>query len=104
DLGDEIKKPKHIKQAEQGVRHSLQRLIVAKPSKHLASENGQQKKKQDSNFEVIGMCRTNLGEVIKTAGEQDRAANHSGDLEILQALVIQHPIKFQQSDHSEDTN
>src|SRR6266478_7202118 len=74
---------------------------MAKPSKHLPSEHGQQKKKQDSDFEVIGMCRSNLRKVIKTPGEQDSAANHSCDLEIGQALVVQHPIKFQKADQSE---
>ena len=62
-----------------------------KPRKHLPGENGQQKKKQDRDFEIVGVRRANLGEVIKTAGEHDRAADHSGDLEIRQALVIEHP-------------
>ena len=39
DLGDEIKKPKHIKQAEQGVSHRLQRLVIAQARKHLSSKN-----------------------------------------------------------------
>ena len=29
DLGDEIEKPEHVKQAEQGVSHGLQRLVIA---------------------------------------------------------------------------
>jgi len=44
---------------------------------------------------------TDLGEVIKTPGEQDRAANHPRDFEIRQALVIEHPVKFPKPDHSE---
>src|SRR5947207_3101952 len=77
---------------------------MTKPSKHLPSENGQQKKKQNSDFEIIGMRRSNLGEVIKTAGEQDPAANHSRDLEIGQPLVIEHPVKFQKPDQSEQAD
>ena len=57
--------------------------------------------KQDGDFEVIGMCRSNLGKVIKTAGEQDGAADHSCDFKIGQAFVIQHPVKLQKSDQSE---
>src|SRR5438094_2181616 len=50
------------------------------------------------------MCGSDLGEVIKTPREQDRAAKHSCDFEIGQALVIQHPIKFQEADHSEQAD
>jgi hypothetical protein len=67
----------------------------------LSSKDGQQKKQKDSDFEVIGMRRSNLGEIIETPGEQNGAADHSRDFEIGQALVIEHPVKFQQSDHSE---
>ena len=74
---------------------------MAKPSKELSSKDRQQEKKKDGNFEIVGACRPDFGKVIKTAGEHDSAANHSGDLEIREALVIEHPIKFQQSDHSE---
>ena len=77
---------------------------MAKASKHLPAENRQQKEKQDSDFEVIRMRRSDLGKVIKTAGEQNGAANHSCDREIRQALVIQHPVKFQKADHSEQAD
>jgi len=79
----------------------LQRLIVSKALKELSPEDGQQEKEQDSNFEIIGMCRSYFGKVVKTAGEHHSAANHPRDLEIRQALVIEHSIKFQQPNHSE---
>jgi hypothetical protein len=79
----------------------LQRFVVAQASKHLSPEHGQQEKKQDSDFEIIRLRRSNLGEVIKAASEQNSAANHSGDFEIGQALVIEHPIKFPKPNQSE---
>jgi hypothetical protein len=79
----------------------LQRLVIAKASKHLSPENRQQKKEKHCNFEVVGMRWSDLGEVIKTAGEQNGAANHPCDFEIGQALVIEHPVKFPKPDHSE---
>jgi len=74
---------------------------MAQTSKHLATEDRQQKKEQDGNFEVIRSCGANLGKIIKTASQQDGAANHPGDLEIRKAFVIEHPVKFQEPDHSE---
>src|SRR4029077_13162930 len=71
DFRDEIKKPKHVKQTEQRVGHRLQRLIVAKPSKELSSKDRQQEKKEDGDFEIVGMRRPDFGKVIKTAGEHD---------------------------------
>jgi hypothetical protein len=53
NFGDEIVKPKHVEQAEQSVSHRLQRLVISKPRKHLASEYRKQKEKQDSDFEII---------------------------------------------------
>jgi hypothetical protein len=50
------------------------------------------------------MRRPDLGEVIKTAGEQNGAANHSRDFEIGQPLVIEHPVKFQESDQTENAD
>jgi hypothetical protein len=77
---------------------------MAKASKHLSPEDGQQKKKQDSDFEIIRMCRSDLGEVIKTSSQQYCPANHSRDFEIGQALVIEHPVKFPESNHSEQAD
>src|SRR6267143_4106585 len=74
---------------------------MAKASKHLSSENGQQKKKQDCDFEIIRVSRSNLREVIKASGEQNGTANHSRDFEIGQPLVIEHSVKLQEPDHSE---
>src|SRR3954451_17881456 len=53
NFSDEIVKPKHVEHAEQCVSHRLQRLVVSKPGKHLPPEYRQQKKKQDSDFEII---------------------------------------------------
>src|SRR2546421_603088 len=88
-------------QTEQCISHRLQRLIMPQPGKHLPSEHRQQKKEQDSDFEIIGACRSYFGKIIKNAGEHDRAAEHSGDFEIRQRLVIEHAIKFPKPDHSE---
>jgi hypothetical protein len=74
---------------------------MAKASKHLSPKDGQQKKQKDSDFEVIGMRRPDLGKVIKTAGKQNGAANHSRDFEIGQPLVIEHSVKFPKPDQSE---
>jgi len=52
-------------------------------------------KEQDRNFKVIGMRRSDLGKIIKTAREHDGTTDHSGDFEIRESLVIEHPIKFQ---------
>src|SRR6266536_99637 len=104
DLCDEVKKPKHIKQAEQGVRHRSQRFGMAQARKHLARENRKQKKEQYRDFEVVGTGRPNLGEVIKTAAEHDGAADHSCNLEIRQTFVIEHLVKFQEPDQSEDAD
>ena len=57
NLGDEIIEPKNVKQTEQGVSHCLQRFVVTQPRKHLSSENRQQKKEQDGNFEIVGTSR-----------------------------------------------
>ena len=77
---------------------------MAQTSEHLSAENCEQEKEQDSNFEVIRMRRSDLGEIIETACEQNGAANHSGDFEIGQALVIEHSIKFPKADHSEQAD
>ena len=53
NFSDEIKKPKDVEQAEQGVGHRLEGLVVPQPCKHLPSEYRQQKKKQDSDFEIV---------------------------------------------------
>src|SRR5205807_1253706 len=81
NFGDEIIKPKNIKQTEQRVSHRLQRFVMSQSRKHLSSENRQQEKKQDSNFEIVGTRGPDFGKVIKTAAEHDCAANHSGDFE-----------------------
>src|SRR6476660_8975384 len=47
NFSDEIKKPKDIEQAEQGVGHRLQRLVITQPCEHLSPEYRKQKKKQD---------------------------------------------------------
>jgi hypothetical protein len=77
---------------------------MAQTSEHLAAKNRKQKKEQDSNFEVIGMRWSDFGKVIKTACQQNCAANHSCDFEIGQALVIEHPVKFQKPDQSEQAD
>jgi hypothetical protein len=82
----------------------LQWFVLAQASEHLPAKNRKQEKEQDRNFEVIGMCRSDLGKVIKTPREKDRAAKHSCDFEIGQALVIQHLIKFPEPDHSEQAD
>ena len=53
NFSDEIEKPKDVEQAEQGVSHRLQRLVITQPCEHLPSEYRQQKKKQDSDFEIV---------------------------------------------------
>src|SRR5215510_348602 len=58
NFGDEIEKPKHVEQTEQCVSHRLQGLIVPQSCKHLPPEYGQQKEKQDSDFEIVGACRS----------------------------------------------
>jgi hypothetical protein len=77
---------------------------MTQPRKQLASEDRQEEKKKDGNFEVVGPGGPDFGKVIKTAGEHDRAANHSGDFEIREFLVIEHPVKFEEPDHSEDAD
>src|SRR5438309_5248449 len=74
NFGDEIIKPKNIKQTEQRVSHRLQRFVMSQSRKHLSSENRQQEKKQDSNFEIVGTRGPDFGKVIKTAAEHDCAA------------------------------
>src|SRR5882724_1189953 len=69
---------------------------MTQPRKHLATEDRQQKKEQNGDFEVIRSRGTNLGKIIKTAGQQDGAANHPGDFEIRKPFVIEHPVKFQE--------
>src|SRR6266481_9334878 len=66
NFGDEIVKPKHVEQTKQRVSHRLQRLVVPKPRKHLPSEYRQQKEKEDRNFEIVGACGSDFGEIIKT--------------------------------------
>src|SRR6266436_6320642 len=53
NFSDEIKKPKDVEQAEQGVSHRLQRLVIAQPCEHLPAEYRKQKKKQDCDFEIV---------------------------------------------------
>src|SRR5258707_15420668 len=53
NFSDEIEKPKDVEQAEQGVGHRLQRLVITQPSEHLPPEYRKQKKKQDRNFEIL---------------------------------------------------
>src|SRR5258708_807156 len=77
NFSDEIEKPKDVEQAEQGVGHRLQRLVITQPCEHLSPEYRKQKKKQDCDFEIVRACPADFGEVIKTAGEQYRPANHS---------------------------
>ena len=77
---------------------------MPQPCKHLPPEYGQQKKKQDGDFEIIRACRPDFGKVIKAAGEHHRPADHAGDFEIRQAFVIEHPVKFPKPDHSEHAN
>ena len=79
----------------------MQRFVISKPGEHLAAEHCEKEKEQDGDFEVIGMRRSDFGEIIKTAGEHHRAANHPGHFEIGQILVIEHPVKFPEPDHSE---
>src|SRR6266704_6617759 len=101
DLRDEIKKPKHVEQTEQGVSHRLQRFVMAQAREHLPRENRQQKKEQYRNFEVVGTRRPNLGEVIKTAAEHHGAVDYSCDLEIRETFLMEHPVKFQDRDQYE---
>src|SRR5947208_16951371 len=63
DLGNEIVKPKHVKESEERIRHGLERLIIAETGKHLPSENGQQEEEQDCQFEVVGTRRTDFSEI-----------------------------------------
>ena len=77
---------------------------MAQTSKHLSPEHREQEKEQDGNFEIIRVRRPDFRKIVKTAGKQDGAANHAGDLEIRQAFVIEHPIKFQEPDHSEQAD
>src|SRR5439155_5436098 len=93
-----------IEQTEQRVSHRLQRLVMTQSRKHLSSEHRQQEKKQDGNFEIVGASRPDFGKVIKTAGQHHSPADHSGDFEIRESLVIEHPIKFQEPDHPEHTD
>src|SRR5207247_10562754 len=93
DLRDEIKKPKHVEQTEQGVSHRLQRFVMAQAREHLSRENRQQKKEQHGNFEVVGTRRPNLAEVIKTAVEHDCAPDHAFDLEIRKMMLNENAIK-----------
>src|SRR6266576_6586603 len=53
NFGDEIEKPKDVEQAEQGVGHRLQGLVITQPCEHLSPEYRQQKKKQDCDFEIV---------------------------------------------------
>src|SRR6476646_5803294 len=53
NFSDEIEKPKNVEQAEQGVGHRLQRLVITQPSEHLPPEYRKQKKKQNCNFEIV---------------------------------------------------
>ena len=50
------------------------------------------------------MRRSDLGKVIKTASKQNCTANHSRDFEIGQPFVIEHPVKFPKSDHTEQAD
>ncbi len=77
---------------------------MTQPRKHLSAEDRQQEKEQNGNFEIVGARRPDFGKVIKTAGEHHSAADHSGDFEIRQSFVIEHPIKFQEADHSKDAD
>src|SRR6266516_5731340 len=98
---NEIVEPENVKQTEQGVSHRLQRLVVPKARKELSPEHREQEEKEDGNFEIIGMRRPDSRKIIKTASEHHGTANHPGNFEIRQALVIEHSIKFQEPDHSE---
>src|SRR6476469_8775854 len=101
NFSDEIKKPKNVEQAKQCVSHRLQRFVITQPCEHLSPEYRKQKKKQDCDFEIVRACWSDFGEVIKTACEHHCPTNHSGDFEIRQALVVEHPIKLPKPNHSE---
>ena len=94
DFRDEVVKPEHVEQPEDRIGHCPQRRIVAQTAKHLPRENGQHKKEQHRHLEVVGMPGTDLREIIEAAAEHHGAADHGGDFEIREALVIQHPVKF----------
>src|SRR6516225_9428174 len=69
NFSDEIEEPKDIQQTEQRVGHRLQGLVVSKSLEHLPSEYRQQKEEENGDFEIVGTCRSDFGEVIKAACE-----------------------------------
>src|SRR5204862_1635953 len=95
DFGSEIEKPQHVKQPEQRVSHRLQRLIVSQSGKHLPGKHRQQKKEQQCHFEIVGAGRADGGAIMKTSGQHDRSTDQSDDLEIRQAAMVEHSIKFE---------
>src|SRR5438270_14080167 len=74
---------------------------MAKRMKHLPGEHGQQKEKQNRYFEIVGLRLTDFRKIIEAADQQDRAANHPGDLEIRERRAIEHSVKFPERDQSE---
>src|ERR1700730_2956217 len=67
DFRDEVVKPEHVKQSEDGVSHRPQRCVIAQTLEHLPCENREQKKQQHRHLEVVGLARTDLGEIIEAA-------------------------------------
>src|SRR5438045_9396464 len=89
NLSGEIEKPEDVKQTEQRVSHRLQRFVIAQAREHLPAKDRQQKKEQHRHFEVVGTGRADGRKIMKTSGQQDRAADQSGDFEIRQAPMIE---------------
>ena len=101
---DEIVEPKDIEQTEQRVSHRAQRFVIAQAVEHLPRENRQQKKEQDGDFKIVGARQAVTREVVKAPDEHDHAANHAGEFEIRQSLVIEHGVKFPERDEAEDAD
>src|ERR1700682_3475820 len=101
DFGDEIVEPENVKQPEDRVSHRPQRRVVAETVEHLPGEYGQQKKEQDRDLEVVRVTGSAAREIVKAAAQHHGAADHRRDLEVRQAFVIEHAVKFPEREHAE---
>jgi hypothetical protein len=101
NFGDEVVKPEHVKQAEDRVGHRPQRRVVPQAVEHLTRENRKEEKEQHRHLEVVRMARADAREIIETTAQHHAAADHGRDLEIRQALVIEHSVKLPKREQPE---
>src|SRR5436190_3228630 len=100
DFCDEIVKPEHVKEPEDGVSHCPQRCVIAQALEHLPGENRQQEKEQHRHLKVVGLAGTDLRKIIEAAAQHDGAADHCRHFKIWQTLVIEHAIKLQEREQA----